>query len=121
MVLDLGSGTELDIGFEVSVAVAASPGDATGGGTDYTYTTEVVRFDAGALDGAIWPINIAIVGDLIDEADETIELPGGVAAASADIVFDPGGTALSNDTIQLTNPAGTRTVTTSIIGRVTIS
>jgi hypothetical protein len=77
VVLDVGGpGDTLDVGFTVEVVVAASPGTAIGGGTDYTYTSLPIRFDAGAFDGAVAAINspIGIVNDPLDEADETIEL-----------------------------------------------
>ena len=47
VVLDVGGpGDTLDIGFTVEVAVvAASPGTASGG-TDYTYTSLPIRFNA---------------------------------------------------------------------------
>jgi len=73
VVLDVGVGNTLDFGFSVDVTVAVPPGTATDP-ADYTIASNTITFLAGDADGLARTIDVTIVGDLVDEPDETIEL-----------------------------------------------
>lgn len=68
----------------VTVAYAVTGGTATGGGVDYTLANGTVTFGAGQTSHSV---PVAIVNDLLDEADETIIVtlssPGGGATLGA--------------------------------------
>ncbi|MGI9584222.1 MAG: Calx-beta domain-containing protein [Acidimicrobiia bacterium] len=96
VILDVGIGNTLDADFSVDVSVTGSPGTASSP-ADYTPTTATVTFLAGAAHGATEPADFNIVGDDLDETDETINL-------------------------ELTNPIGTSVIgSTQTTHQVTIS
>ncbi len=68
--LTVPGGDVLD--FAVSVDVVVTGGSATGT-DDFSIPVATVTFPAGSSDGTM-PLNISIVGDILDEANETIEL-----------------------------------------------
>ena len=57
----------------VSVAAAAVPGTAHPG-ADFTLTTPTLTFPAGSANGATLPLSVPIVGDAVDEPNETFSL-----------------------------------------------
>ncbi len=64
-------------------------GTATGGGTDYTFTTTPLQFNISDDTGATRTVSVTIVPDPLDEDNETVVIeleevtPGGVNAAAA--------------------------------------
>jgi prepilin-type N-terminal cleavage/methylation domain-containing protein len=56
----------------------------------------------------------------LDDEDGTLSLPSHVSAESGDVVFSPGGIAVQNDSIVVSNPVGTKTIEINVLGRVTI-
>jgi len=74
LVLDVGVGNWLDFDFSVDVTVVLADAGTANDPDDYTIATNTVTFLAGDVDGLTRSVDITIVDDLLDEADETIEL-----------------------------------------------
>jgi Tfp pilus assembly protein FimT len=87
------------------------------------------RYVCVAVDGSVVERLRGDVGDIVgscgslgdDEVDETNNLPAAVTASGGPVMFSPGGVAVQNASITIENPAGTKTISTNVLGRVTIS
>jgi hypothetical protein len=110
-ITSVGTGTP-QLQSAVSVAVSQTPGTAATP-ADYTLSTTSITFPAGAQSGNTQPIDIAIVNDGIDEADETFTLGFGAVSGAATASGTHTVTIIDDDTagITVTESGGSTDVT----------